>query len=253
MLNVDIDDRGVATVTLDRPDVRNALNIELAGKLLETFQSLDGDQRVRVIVIAGNGKAFCAGADLNYMKAMADYSEAENAADARRLGALFNSIRTNAKPTVARVHGAAFAGGIGLLAAADIAIAAENTLFSISEVKLGLVPANIMPYLVDCMGSRNVRRYAVTGERFDAATAFHTGLVHQVTPEADLDTVVGKVVEELLGAGPVAVGECRKLIDMVDPMLSMETREQMSGRLAALRVGEEAQQRLAAFLDKAKR
>lgn len=250
MLNVEIDSRGVATLTLDRPEVRNALNIDLAGRLLDAYQSLNLDDQVRVIVIAGNGKAFCAGADLNYMKAMADFTEEENLADAQRLGALFNSIRSCSKPSVAKVHGAAFAGGIGLLAAADIAIAGESTVFSISEVKLGLVPANIMPYLVDCMGARNVRRYAVTGERFDAGTALQTGLVHQVARDDELDAAVDTVVDELLGAGPLAVRECRRLIDMAAPFTAADVRGDMSAALARLRVGEEAQERLSAFLEK---
>ncbi len=251
MLNVDIDDRGVATVTLDRPEVRNALDIALIERLLETVDSLGRDDKVRVVVLAGTGKAFCAGADLNYMKAMAGYTEEENLADSRRLGALFNSFRTSPKPSVARVHGAAFAGGLGLLAAADIAIAEEQTVFCISEVKLGLVPANIMPYVVDCMGGRMARRYAVTGERFSAAMARDTGLVHEVVPAAELDAAVEAVVKELLSAGPIAVSECRRLLDMAAPLTSPEIREHMSARLAALRVGDEAQQRLAAFLRKA--
>ena len=250
MLNLGIDDRGVATVTLDRPEARNALNTELVGKLRETFESLSADPTVRVVVVAGNGKAFCAGADLNYMKAMAGYSLEENIEDAGRLGALFHSLRASSKPSIAKVHGAAFAGGIGLLAAADIAVAADDTVFSISEVKLGLVPANIMPYLIESMGPRALRRYAVTGERFGAAEALRLGLIHRSVPAEGLNTAVEQVVGELLDAGPAAVAECRRLIDYLAEFPPQEKRAHIAERLAVLRAGDEAQQRLAAFFER---
>lgn len=250
ILLTDIDARGIATVTLNRPAVHNAFNDELIARLDRTFSALGSDPRVRVIVLAGNGKSFCAGADLNWMKAMLGYSEEENVADSNRLAQMLYRLHTCPKPTLARVHGAALAGGVGLVSACDIAVAGEGAKFGITEVKLGLIPANIALYLIPSIGERAMRRYALTGETFDAAEARRIGLVHEVAVEGQLDAAVGRIVDALLAAGPSALGECKKLIEQVAGPLSEDMRLDTARRLARVRVGEEAQSRMHAFLNK---
>lgn len=244
------DARGVATLTLNRPAVHNAFNDELIARLDEAFAELGADSRVRVIVLQGSGKSFCAGADLNWMKAMAGYSEAENVADSTRLAEMLYRIHSCPKPTLARVHGAAIAGGVGLISTCDIAVAAEEARFGITEVKLGLLPANIALYLVPGIGERAMRRYAMTGEIFDAAEARRMGLVHEAVPAADLDSTVERIVAALLAAGPRALAECKNLIGDVARAgaVTPELRRDTARRLAAVRVGEEAQARMQAFL-----
>jgi len=244
------DARGVATVTLNRPAVHNAFNDELIGRLDRAFSELGSDPEVRVIVLAGNGKSFCAGADLNWMKAMLGYSEEENVADSSRLAQMLYRIHACPKPTLARVHGAALAGGVGLVSACDIAVAAERAKFGITEVKLGLIPANIALYLVPSIGERAMRRYAITGETFDAAEARRIGLVHEVAGEGRLDAVVAAIVDALLAAGPHAVGECKKLIEHVAAPVTEQMRRDTARWLARVRIGEEAQSRMHAFLNK---
>ncbi|TAK52510.1 MAG: enoyl-CoA hydratase/isomerase family protein [Betaproteobacteria bacterium] len=250
VLLTEIDARGVATVTLNRPAVHNAFNDELISRLQDVFTELGADSRVRVIVLAGNGKSFCAGADLNWMKAMVGYSEAENVADSSRLADMFYGIHACPKPTVARVHGAALAGGIGLVSACDMAVAAEQAKFAITEVKLGLLPANIALYLVPSIGERAMRRYAMTGETFDAAEAHRIGLVHEVATAAELDSTVARIVAALLGAGPHAVAQCKKLIEHVAGPVGEQLRRDTATWLARVRVGEEAQSRMQAFLSR---
>lgn len=244
------DARGVATVTLNRPAVHNAFNDDLIARLHNAFAELGADPKVRVVVLAGNGKSFCAGADLNWMKAMAGYSEAENVADSSRLAEMLYKIHTCPKPTVARVHGAALAGGVGLISACDMAVAAENAKFGITEVKLGLIPANIALYLVPSIGVRAVRRYGMTGALFDAAEALRIGMVDEVTPVARLDAAVAGIVDALLAAAPRAVAECKKLIDHVGGPVTERMRQDTATWLARVRVGEEAQGRMHAFLNK---
>jgi methylglutaconyl-CoA hydratase len=244
------DARGVATVTLNRPAVHNAFNDALIARLDKAFAELGDDPKVRVIVLAGNGKSFCAGADLNWMKSMLGYTEEENVADSSRLAAMLSRLNACPKPTVARVHGAALAGGVGLVSACDIAVAAEQAKFGITEVKLGLIPANIALYLVPSIGARAMRRYAMTGELFDAAEARRIGLVHEVAGEGQLDQVMGAMVEALLAAGPRAMGECKKLIEHVAGPVNDAMRRDTAKWLARVRVGEEAQSRMQAFLSK---
>jgi len=250
ILLTEVDARGVATVTLNRPAVHNAFNDALIARLDRVFVELGADSHVRVIVLAGNGRSFCAGADLNWMKAMVGYSEAENVADSSRLAEMLYRIHSCPKPTLARVHGAAIAGGIGLVSACDMAVAAEQAKFAITEVKLGLLPANIALYLVPSIGVRAMRRYAMTGEAFDAAEARRIGLVHEVAPAAELDTAVARIVEDLLAAGPHALAECKKLIEHVAGPVGERLRRETATWLARVRVGEEAQSRMQAFLNR---
>jgi len=247
MLQLSTDGRGVTSVLLDRPAVRNALDEQLIARLTDTFEAVARDAGTRVVVMSGAGKAFCAGADLAYMRRMSANDQAANEQDAKRLGNLFHLVRNCPQPVLAKVHGAAYAGGIGLLAAADIAVASEETAFAVSEVKLGLVPANIMPYLVEAMGPRAVRRFALSGERFEAAEARRLGLVHEVVPMAEIDAKVEQIVTELLAAGPRAQRICKRLIDRVAGPLSAELQDEIAVGLAEARGTEEARDRLAAF------
>lgn len=245
-----IDARGVATVTLNRPAVHNAFNDDLIARLDKAFTGFGADPGVRVIVLAANGKSFCAGADLNWMKAMLGYSEAENVADSSRLAEMLYRIYSCPKPTLARVHGAALAGGVGLISACDIAVAAEHAKFGITEVKLGLIPANIALYLVPGIGARALRRYGMTGQLFDAAEARRIGLVDEVAPAERLDAIVASIVDALVAAAPHAVAECKKLIEQVAGPVTEPMRRETAQWLARVRVGDEAQGRMHAFLTK---
>jgi methylglutaconyl-CoA hydratase len=250
ILSIEVDARGVATVTLNRPEVHNAFNDALIARLNDAFSRLGGDPNVRVIVLGGAGRSFCAGADLNWMKAMLGYSEAENIADSSRLADMLYVIHTCPKPTIARVHGAALAGGVGLIAACDIVVAARCAAFAITEVRLGLLPANIACYLVPTIGPRALRRYGMTADRFDAEEAKRIGLVDDIVALEDLGGAVEKIVGSILAAGPNAVGECKKLIDYVGGAITKQMRHDTAAWLARVRVGDEAQSRMNAFLRK---
>ncbi len=249
-LLTDVDSRGVAKVTLNRPAVHNALDEALIVRLHETFARLGGDPKVRVIVLSGSGKNFCAGADLNWMKAMVGFSEAENVANSTRLANMLHSIYQCPKPTIARVHGAALAGGIGLISACDIVVAAEPAVFALTEVRLGLIPANIACYVAPIIGVRALRRYGMTGQRFGTAEAMRIGLIDDVAPPERLDETVETIAASLLDAGPVAVAECKKLIDHIGGTVTELMRRDAAAWLARVRVGEEAQTRMNAFLKK---
>src|SRR3990172_651545 len=238
------DARGVATVTLNRPAVHNAFNDDLIARLDRAFAELGADPGVRVIVLAANGKSFCAGADLNWMKAMLGYSEAENVADSNRLAEMLYRIYSCPKPTLARVHGAALAGGVGLISACDIAVAAEHAKFGITEVKLGLIPANIALYLVPSIGARALRRYGMTGQLFDAAEAQRIGLVDEVAPAERLDAIGAGIVGAPGAAAPHAGAECKKLIEQVAGPVTEPMRRDTAKWLARVRVGDEAQSRM---------
>ncbi len=252
VLLIEVDSRGVAKITLNRPAVHNAFDDTLIARLKDAFTKLGADRAVRVIVLAGAGKSFCAGADLNWMKAMAGYSEAENIADSTRLADMLYTIHVCPKPTVARVHGAAFAGGVGLISVCDIVLASEQATFAITEVLLGLIPANIACYLSPVIGPRALRRYGLTAQRFDAAEARRIGLVDDVVPAGELDAAVERIVTSLLAAGPDALAECKKLIAHVAGEVTEAMRRDTAARLARVRVGEEAQGRMNAFLNKRK-
>lgn len=246
---------GVATLTLDRAAKHNAFDDELIVELTERLRELQDDERVRVVVLTGAGKSFSAGADLGWMKRMAKASEKENRKDARQLAKLMRVLNGLDKPTIARVNGAAYGGGVGLIACCDIAIAAQSARFGLTEVKLGLVPAVISPYVIDAIGARQARRWFLTGEAFDAATAQAIGLVHQVVADADLDAAVATQIERLHEAGPVAVREAKRLVHRVQHPDVKQRRaldEANADLIAALRVGEEGQDGLGAFFDKRK-
>ena len=242
---------GVATVTLNRPEVRNAFDEHLIAELTDLFQELDQDDGVRAVVLGGTGKSFSAGADLNWMRRTAEYSKAENFEDALRLARMMRSLDTLSKPTVAKVHGAAFGGGVGLVACCDLAVAAESAVFSFSEVRLGLLPAAIGPYVLAAIGSRNARRYFLSAERFSAAEARRIGLVHEVVPAAELDARVETLLAELLKGGPQAQRTCKAFLeDIQGKPLDEGLTHYTSERIATRRASQEGQEGVNAFLDK---
>lgn len=250
MLQHSLDPRGVATLTLDRPQLHNAFDDTLIAELNTVISTYAANPAVRVLVFRANGKSFSAGADLNWMKRVAQYSFEENQRDAHALAALMEGLYRFPAPTVAVVQGPAFGGGVGLVSCCDIAIASEAASFCLSEVKLGLVPAVISPYVISAMGARQAQRYFLTAERFSAVTAQQTGLVqHVVAPEA-LDADADKLVTALLANGPQALAACKKLIHRVAEASNPELTEYTTHLIATLRACDEGQEGLRAFLDK---
>lgn len=247
------DARGVCTVTMNRPDLHNAFDDDLIKRLAMTFRELNFKPEVRVVVLAGNGKSFSAGADLNWMKRMATYTRNQNFEDAMGLADMLHAIYDCTKPVIAAVHGPAFGGGVGLVAACDIAIASERASFCLSEVKLGLIPATIAPYVAESMGIRACRRYFLTAERFKAAEACRLGLVHEVVPEDELDAKLDEVIATLLTNGPLAIAAAKDLITAVAHRpVNDEIKRDTARRIADIRVSDEGQEGLEAFLDKRK-
>lgn len=243
----------VATVTLNRPDLRNAFNEGAIAELARVFDELGGHDAVRAIVLAANGPSFCAGADLNWMKKMAGYSHDENEADAMRLADMLRTIYLCPKPVVARVQGDCYAGGMGLVAACDIVVASESAGFCLSEVKLGLIPATISPYVIKAMGEQAARRYFITAERFDAAEAQRIGVAHAVVAPEALDATVAGIVKALVNNSPHAVRQAKTLVreivgQPVDDALLRDT----AGRIAAIRASTEGREGVASFLEKRK-
>lgn len=250
-----LDKRGVATVTLNRPDKHNAFDSQLIAELTDTIVDLSNDDSVRVVVLTGEGKSFSAGADINWMRSMADYSEAENFEDSLKLAELMSVLDGLTRPTVARVNGAAIGGGTGLVACCDIAISTEEAKFAFSEVRLGLVPAVISPYVINAIGPRKARRYFLTAERFDGREAKRIGLVHQAVPADELDATVDGIVDNLLAGGPQALNAAKELVFNVSHQNRDQRQSgmQMTSRLIAhVRVSEEGQEGLGAFLEKRK-
>ena len=245
---------GVATITLNRPEVHNAFNAEVIELLSEILDDLAGADGVRVVLLDAAGKSFSAGADLNWMKRAASFTDDENREDARALGEMLRRLNRLPKPTVALVQGSAFGGGVGLMAACDIVIAVRDAAFSLSEVKLGLIPATIAPYVVAVIGERQARRYFLTGERFDGAAAQAIGLVHELVDDgAGLIAAGERMVERLFAAAPGALGEAKDLIEAVagkpidGPLIEDTVR-----RIAERRSHDEAREGIAAFLEKRK-
>ena len=243
----------VATVTLNRPDLRNAFNEGAIAELARVFDELGRNDAVRAIVLAANGPSFCAGADLNWMKKMAGYSHDENEADAMRLAEMLRTIYLCPKPTVARVQGDCYAGGMGLVAACDIVVAGEQAAFCLSEVKLGLIPATISPYVIKAMGEQAARRYFTTAERFDAKEAHRIGFAHEVVAHEALDATVAGIVKALVNNSPHAVQQAKTLVrevvgQPVDEALLADT----AGRIAAIRASLEGREGVASFLEKRK-
>jgi len=240
----------VAYVALTRPEVRNAFNAELIAELHTTFDELATDDAVRVIVLAGRGNVFSAGADVHWMRASLDLSEAENLADARRMSRMFRSIDGVPKVVVGRIHGAALGGGAGLVAVCDVALAAEDTAFGFTETKLGIMPAVISPFVLAKIGPSHARALALTGERFDARRALAIGLVHEVVAQDALDAAVDRVVREALSASPTGVAATKGLLRSVREHAYAETLELTASAIAAQRTSAEGQEGLRAFIER---
>ncbi len=247
-------DKGIGIITLNRAERHNAFDDALIRELSEALVRMDTDHDVRVVVLSSTGKSFCAGADLNWMKKAAGYSAEETQSDALGLAGMLRLLNEMRKPTVARVQGPAYGGGVGLVAACDIAIAAFDAQFALTEVRLGIIPAVISPYVIAAIGERKARRYMLTAERFSAAEAYRIGLVHEiVADEAALDDAVGVIVDSLLKNGPKALAACKSLIGAVAGRpLSAELIEETAQRIARIRGTEEAQEGMASFLQKRK-
>jgi methylglutaconyl-CoA hydratase len=240
----------LATVTMNRPDSHHALNADLIGELTRCFEEMSNDERVRVIVLGGEGRSFCAGADVGYMRETASFSYEENLDDARRLAMMYWTMDECPKPVVAKVHGAAMGGGAGLLAVADVVMADSEARFAFSEVRLGIAPATISPFVVRKIGVSHARALFLTGERFDAERAGEIGLVHRVVSREGLDSAVDEKVGELLRGGPVAQASLKGLLRRLETTEPMEAPGLTARVISELRTGEEGQEGLAAFLEK---
>jgi len=249
-LTVTILDR-IGHVTLNRPGLRNAFNAQSIAELALAFDELGRNELVRAIVLAANGPAFCAGADLNWMKKMAGYSDSENRADAMRLADMLRTIYTCPKPVVANVQGDCYAGGMGLVAACDVVVSVDTANFCLSEVKLGLIPATISPYVIKAMGEQAARRYFLTAERFDAKEAHRIGFVHEIVPAADLDTKVAGIVQALANNSPNAVREAKTLVrEIAGEPVTEALLEDTANRIAGIRASLEGREGVASFLEK---
>ncbi|GIX36322.1 MAG: enoyl-CoA hydratase [Lysobacteraceae bacterium] len=244
---------GVCTLTLDRPEVHNAFDDALIAELTACLLELDRDPEVRAVVLTGAGKSFSAGADLGWMRRMAEAGEEENREDARRLARLMRVLDGLSHPTIARVNGAAFGGGVGLIACCDIAVAVQSARFGLTETRLGLVPAVISPYVIEAIGARQARRWFLSAETFDAATAQRIGLIHELAADDALDACVEAILARLAETAPGAVREAKRLVRRIarpEPLRQRGLDEANADLIAALRVGEEGQEGLRAFLDK---
>lgn len=253
-MNLLVDKKGgVARVTLNRPDVRNAFDDALIASLTQTFSELDSDAAIKVVLLGGNGPAFCAGADLNWMKRMAGYSHDENLRDARALAEMLRTLDDLDKPTIARVHGPAFAGGTGLVAACDIAVGTPEAKFCFSEAKLGLSPATISPYVMRAIGARAASRYFLTAEVFDAQEALRIGMLSALVPAAELDPTVEALVQHLLAGGAEAHARIKDLIRRITGRtIDDALRGDTARRIAEIRASTEGKEGIAAFLEKRK-
>ncbi len=241
----------VAEVWLNRPDVRNAFNDSVIAELTSAFQTLGADPALRAIVLGGHGKAFCAGADLSWMRAMADYSWEQNHADASGLAHMLWVLWSCPVPIVGRIHGDCYAGGVGLAAVCDVLVASDTAHFCLSEAKLGLLPATIGPYVVRALGEQASRRYFVTAERFHATQALALGFVHEVTAPDALDAKVAEIVAALVANGPAAVKACKQLVkDVAGMPIDTALRDATARRIADIRASTEGREGVQAFLNK---
>lgn len=249
-----IDDRGVATVTLDNPEKHNAFDDVIISQLTAAFAAVDANPAVRVMVLASNGRNFSAGGDLNWMKRMAAYTHEENLQDSRALAEMLRMLNFMAKPTIARIQGVAFGGAVGLVSCCDMAVASAGAMFSLSEVKIGLMPATISPYVVAAIGARSARRYFTSAERFSAQQAQAMGLVSELVAEdSELDDAVEVLVNAILANSPAAVAASKQLIfDVADQPVDPALIDMTCQRIADIRASDEGQEGLAAFLDKRK-
>jgi methylglutaconyl-CoA hydratase len=245
------DRRGVVTLTLDRPEVLNAFDAGLMQAITDVVTALADDETVRALVLTGAGKAFSAGADLNWMSAMVEYTFDENVADSRRFEGMLRAVHEFPAPTIARVNGHALGGAAGLLGCVDIAVAARGAWFGFTETRVGIVPAMISAYVQPRIGVGNARRYFLTGERFDTDRAFHLGLVHEVCDPEELDATVERVLTEVLAAGPQAQREVKRLIAAIEAADDLDASERLRVELISrVRVGDEGQEGMRAFFDK---
>jgi len=251
-LEIDINHR-VAVVWLARESVRNAFNETSIAELTTAFEQLGSNEEVRAIVLAAKGPAFCAGADLSWMKRMAEYSEAENRADALRLATMLRTIYECPKPVIARVQGDAYAGGVGLVAACDIAVASLDATFCLSETRLGLIPATIGPYVLRAMHPHTARRYFLTAEKFTAAEAFRIGLAHDLAPPEELDGRINEILGALMLTSPSAVVESKRLVrDLTARPIDDRLIEDTAQRIADVRASDDGREGVQSFLDKRK-
>lgn len=245
---------GIGSVTLNRPERHNAFDNRTIDELIDACLAYDANPAVRVVVLSSSGKSFSAGADLNWMKQAAAQGFDENLRDARNLAEMLRCIARLSKPTIARVQGPAYGGGVGVIAACDIAIATATSQFALTEVKLGIIPATISPHVIAAIGERNARRYMLSAETFSAFDACSIGLIHQtVADEAALDEAVGRIAASLLKNGPQALAACKQLIaDVAGQPLSAELIEDTARRIAEIRASDEAREGMSAFLEKRK-
>jgi len=245
-------EKDVVTVQLNRPELHNAMNEKLMKELTSCFKELCQDDNIRIIILTGSGKSFCAGADLNWMKSMVRYSKEENIRDSRLLLDLYETIYNCLKPIIGRINGHAFGGGIGLLAVCDITIAVPGLKFAFSEVKLGIIPSVISTFIVKRIGIANMRRLFITGERFNSEYAKEMGLIDYIVPEKEFDTEIQKYVEQLRSSGPNAIKEVKNLVDKCQQMDVERYKEFTVKKIAELRVSQEGQEGINAFLEKRK-
>ena len=242
----------VVTICLNRPEVHNAMSEKLMKELTSCFKELSYDNKVRIIIITGNGKSFCAGADLNWMKSMAKYSKEENIQDSRLLLDLFETIYSCPKPVLGRINGHAFGGGVGLVAVCDIAIATPGKKFAFSETKLGIIPSVISTFIVKRIGISNMRRLFITGERFTSEYAKEIGLIDYLVSEEELDREIKKYVELIYSSGPISIMEIKKLVDRCQKMDIEDYKKFTVEKIAELRISDEGQEGINAFLEKRK-
>jgi methylglutaconyl-CoA hydratase len=250
--HIEVEQRGaVRWLWLNRPDVRNAFNASLIADIAAAFADVEASAETRVVVLAARGTVFSAGADLNYMRALSNYSHADNQADALKVARMFEAVHACSRPVIARVHGDAFGGGVGLAAACDLVVAAEGVSFVLSEVKLGLVAATISPHLVRALGPRQAARYMLTAEKLDATRARELGLVHEISSPGALDAQVERLVQQLLAASPAALAATKRLLaDVVEPPRDEVMLAATAQCIAAARVSPEGREGIAAFLEK---
>ena len=250
--HIEVEQHGAARwLWLNRPEVRNAFNDALVSDISAAFANVEATTDTRVVVVAARGPAFCAGADLNWMRSMASFSHADNHADALKVARMFHAVHSCSRPVIARVQGDAFGGGVGLAAACDIVVAADVATFILSEVKLGLVAATISPHVVRAMGARQAARYMLTAEKFDAARALDLGLVHEIAAPEALDAQVERLVQQLLGASPAALAATKRLLaDVVETPMDDVLLAATAKCIADARVSAEGREGIAAFLEK---
>lgn len=251
-LKTDSDDRGVASITLNRPEIHNAFNDQLIEEITNVFEALDTDPKVKLVVLSGEGRSFCAGADLNWMSSMVDYSMEENIEDSRKLAKMFQKINYFSKPVIGKINGHALGGGVGVVAVCDYAITHDKAKFGFTEVRLGLVPAVISPFCINKIGESNARAWFLSGEMFEGAQAKHMGLIHEVTTVENFETRVEEIIDSHLKAGPQAAMAAKVLINDVLATDEIDLETYTCTEIAKKRISEEGQEGMKALLNKEK-